>query len=123
MIDKIKEEENRWWNELGSAHVADIQKEIIRLKRALFECAMYSGEDTSDGAPTEPTIDVWTVRAVKNLREEYDDCLCEIPLAVKTADQELRKLAKDKSSDTLEDNDLLNYTTGNIELGEMDEPN
>jgi hypothetical protein len=48
-------------------------KRIAELEAALFECARLAGEDTSGGVPTKPPLTEWAIRAVKELRQDYDE--------------------------------------------------
>lgn len=50
-----------------------------RFARALVECARLSGEEVEDDrAPTWPPVDEWTVRCVRELREDYDALLADL---------------------------------------------
>ena len=66
-------------SELRAARVRDSR--IAELERALFECYVHSGADTdgarslSDMGAISPGIDVLAVRAVKELRADYDDAI------------------------------------------------
>lgn len=42
---------------------------------ALVKCAELAGADLSGGIPTWPSLDVWAVDQVRELRKDYDDSL------------------------------------------------
>jgi hypothetical protein len=42
-------------------------------ERALIECARIAGADMTDAPPTSPPLHEWAVRAVTELRRDYDD--------------------------------------------------
>lgn len=45
----------------------------VELRNALIACAEAAGEDMSGGVPTWPALHVWAVRAVRQLRADYDN--------------------------------------------------
>lgn len=50
-----------------------VEEERDRYREALIKCATVAGADVSDGPPTWPDVGVWAVRAVEELRRDYDD--------------------------------------------------
>lgn len=56
------------------ARAEESETEAKVLRSALYECAKASGEDVSDGPPTWPPIGEWALRAVQELRHDYDEC-------------------------------------------------
>lgn len=56
----------------------DVVAENRRLREALVQCATISGADVSDGPPTWPSVDVWAVQEVTQLRQDYDEALKEL---------------------------------------------
>lgn len=68
-----------------------LEAQIVLLRRALYECYILSGADTSADAAHGgvcSTVDdfewwrlkpEWAVDAVRELREDYNECLDELP--------------------------------------------
>lgn len=56
----------------AEARAMRAEAEVERLRAGLLACAKAAGEDVSDGPPTWPDIAEWAVRAVDELRDEYD---------------------------------------------------
>ena len=78
---RSKEGSASWPDPVGDARF--LLAEVDRLRDALYECAVVSGADVSDGPPTWPDVDVWALAEVRQLREDYDNALDEIPPAAK----------------------------------------
>lgn len=64
---------------LTAAGVPELLERLERAETALWRCVELSGEDTSDGRPTEPALDVLAVRAVEMLRESCDEARAALP--------------------------------------------
>lgn len=47
--------------------------ELEEYAAALFRCVELTGEDTSGGIPTLPTLPQWAIENVARLRQEADD--------------------------------------------------
>ena len=67
----MAEGEARFWEERDRRKEAEGR--IAELEAALFECAVLAGEDVSGGVPTRPPLAEWVVRAVRELRCDYDE--------------------------------------------------
>ncbi len=52
------------------------------LRAALIRCAELSGADMTDGVPDWPSLEVWAVRCVEQLRADYDEVLKDAPVAL-----------------------------------------
>jgi len=44
-------------------------------RKALIRCAELAGADMSGGVPTWPSLDVWAVQEVEQLRKDYDEAI------------------------------------------------
>jgi len=59
-------------NRAGHNSIAEY---ALELEGALQECARLSGADLSEGFPTWPSLPVFVVEEVRQLRADYDDAL------------------------------------------------
>lgn len=44
-------------------------------RQALIDCAIAAGADVSGGIPTWPSLEVWALQEVKQLRSDYDEAI------------------------------------------------
>ena len=84
-VDKVSDEVTRIDDPNVEVDASDeierLREENERLRQALWDCAIITGEDTDGNSSpcslTHPDIDVFAYRAVRQLREDYDMLLGE----------------------------------------------